>query len=217
MCVVITGASRGIGKETVKLFLSRGYTVYGLDIKKSNIEHPLYRHVVCDVSDASTLPDIENVEILVNNAGVWDPNADNIDVNLKGAMYCTEKYGLRRGIKSIVNVVSASAHSGAEFPAYVASKGGLLSYTKWTALEVAKYGATCNSVSPGGVRTESNAHILRNATLKLACLKETLLNRWAETKEIATWIYFVAVINHSMTAQDILIDNGEMAKATFVW
>ncbi|MBO4217464.1 MAG: hypothetical protein J5940_05940, partial [Clostridia bacterium] len=36
-------------------------------------------------------------------------------------------------------------------------------------------------------------------------------------REIAEWVYFVAVANKSMTAQDLLIDNGEAAKANFVW
>ena len=57
---------------------------------------------------------------------------------------------------------SVSAHNGAEFPEYCASKGGGLAYTKNVALRVAKYGATCNSISAGGVNTELNAHILEH-------------------------------------------------------
>ena len=46
---------------------------------------------------------------------------------------------------------------------------------------------------------------------------ETLLPKWATVEEMAEWTYFLAVVNQSMTAQDILIDNGEIAKANFVW
>ena len=46
---------------------------------------------------------------------------------------------------------------------------------------------------------------------------ETLLDKWASEEEIAIWAYFVTAINQSMTAQDILIDNGEMAKSNFIW
>lgn len=48
-------------------------------------------------------------------------------------------------------------------------------------------------------------------------MDETLLPKWAEAGEIAEWAYFVTVINKSMTVQDILIDNGEQAKANFIW
>ena len=48
-------------------------------------------------------------------------------------------------------------------------------------------------------------------------MEQTLLPKWASAEEIAEWAYFVTVINKSMTAQDILIDNGEIAKAEFVW
>ena len=41
--------------------------------------------------------------------------------------------------------------------------------------------------------------------------------KWATVEEMAEWTYFLAVVNQSMTAQDILIDNGEIAKANFVW
>ena len=45
----------------------------------------------------------------------------------------------------------------------------------------------------------------------------TLIPKWASAEEIAKWAYFVTAVNKSMTAQDILIDNGESAKAEFVW
>lgn len=41
--------------------------------------------------------------------------------------------------------------------------------------------------------------------------------QWATVEEMAEWTYFLAVVNKSMTAQDVLIDNGEIAKANFVW
>lgn len=217
MRVVITGTTAGIGREVAKMFVNLGHEVYGIDRLPKSFYHENYHHIICDITSKCELPHIEDVDILINNAGTWYTNIDNIEVNLKGAIRCTKKYGLQPHIKAIVNVTSASAHSGAEFPEYVASKGGLLAYTKWTALEVAKYGATCNSISPGGVTTLSNKHILENPNLTDLVMKETMLNKWASAKEIASWIYFVAVVNKSMTAQDILIDNGEMAKASFVW
>ena len=138
-------------------------------------------------------------------------------IYIKATINITEFYGINPYIKSIVNITSASAISGAEFPNYVASKGGLVSYTKNVALRIAKYNATCNSISPGGVITELNSHILENKDLWDKVMKETLIKKWATPEEIAEWVYFISVINKSMTAQDILIDNGEYAKSNFIW
>ena len=62
-----------------------------------------------------------------------------------------------------------------------------------------------------------NEHILNNKHLWEQVMNEVLLPKWATAEEIAEWIYFVAVVNKSMTAQDIIIDNGELANAHFVW
>ena len=140
-----------------------------------------------------------------------------LPANLRGTIYCTEKYGIQPNIKAIIMTASVSAHNGAEFPEYCASKGGVLAYTKNVALRVAKYGATCNSISAGGVITELNAHILENKSLWDQVMAETLIPKWATVEEMAEWTYFLAVVNKSMTAQDVLIDNGEIAKANFVW
>ena len=216
MKVLVTGTSTGIGRGLAEKFLAEGHTVIGLDGAESTIAHENYAHYIADVACPEQLPAVEGVEILINNAGVQDSGRD-IDVNLRGTIYCTEKYGIQPNIKSIVMTASVSAHNGAEFPEYCASKGGVLAYTKNVALRVAKYGATCNSISAGGVITELNAHILENPALWDQVMAETLLPKWATVEEMAEWTYFLAVVNQSMTAQDILIDNGEIAKANFVW
>lgn len=215
MKVLVTGSSGGIGKAIALKFLECGHEVIGFDRNKSVIDNKNYTHYIIDIKDKEHFPEISDVEILINNAGTQNEN--DIDNNLKGTINITEKYGIQKNIKAIVNIVSASAHSGAEFPEYSASKGGLLAYTKNVALRVAEFDATCNSISPGGVVTDLNDHILKNEKLWNEVLNEALLHKWATPEEIAEWVYFVAVINKSMTAQDILIDNGEIAKSNFVW
>lgn len=214
MKVVITGTSLGIGKAIAKKFLENRHEVIGIDILDSTIANESYTHITCDI--LGDLPDIEDVEILINNAGVQDSGRD-IDINLKGSIAVTKKYAMQENIKSVLFIASASASSGAEFPEYAASKGGMVAYMKNTALALAKYNATVNSLSPGGVTTDMNAHVMNDEKLWQEIMNETLLPKWASPEEIAEWAYFVTVVNKSMTAQDILIDNGEMAKSNFVW
>ena len=215
MKILITGTSKGIGRAIAEKFLTCGNEVVGLDMVPPSLVHPRFTHVQTDIF-SGTLPDIEGVEILINNAGVQDSGRD-IDVNLKGTIRVTEKYAFQERIKSVLFIASASARTGAEFPEYAASKGGMVAYMKNVALRVAAYGATANSLSPGGVRTALNDRVMNDPVLWQKIMDQTLLEKWAEAEEIAEWAYFMTAINRSMTAQDLLVDNGEQAKAIFVW
>ncbi len=214
MKVIVTGSSKGIGKAIALKFLQCGHDVTGIDVLPATIDHSHYRHFTADITGA--LPKIQDVEVLVNNAGVQDSGRD-IEVNLLGTVAVTEKYAFQPNIKSVVFVASASASTGSEFPQYVASKGGVVSYMKNVALRLAPLGATSNSISPGGVFTSLNDPVTQNAEMWSEIMEETPLKKWATPEEIAEWVYFVAVVNKSMTAQDIVIDNGESSRANFVW
>ena len=215
MKILISGTSRGIGKAIAECFLNSGHTVFGIDKCEKSIDHKEYTHFICDVSKSEQYPDVAGVDILINNAGVQNEN--DIDVNLKALIAITEKYGVQKNIKSILNIGSASAHTGAEFPEYCASKGGILAYTKNVALRVAKYGATCNSLDPGGVSTELNAVVMNDSKLWDEIMEQTPLKRWASPEEIAEWAYFLTVTNKFCTGQSIVVDGGEMINYHFVW
>ena len=212
--VLVTGTSRGIGKAIAEEFLNNNFKVIGMDRLDSSINNPNYIHHKIDLFK-DELPEIPNIDILINNAGTQNEN--DIDNNLKAVIKVTEKYAFQSNIKSVLFIASSSASSGAEFPEYAASKGGVVAYMKNVAMRIAKYKATCNSISPGGVITDLNDHILKDEKLYEEVLNEALLKRWSDVEEIAKWAYFVTVINKSMTAQDILIDNGEAANFNFVW
>ena len=93
MKILITGTSQGIGKAIAELFLNKGHTVIGIDRQEKSISCPAYTHYVCDVRDKENLPDVSDVEILINNAGTQ--NEADIDTNLKALIYVTEKYGIQ--------------------------------------------------------------------------------------------------------------------------
>ena len=215
MNVLITGTTQGIGRAIAAHFLQKGHTVWGIDRQEASISHERYTHYTCDVRDYQNLPALSGVQILINNAGTQNEN--DIDVNLKALIHITETYGVQKDIKSILNIGSASAHTGAEFPEYCASKGGILSYTKNVALRVAAFGATCNSLDPGGVLTPLNECVRNDPELWAHIMEETPLKKWATPEEIAEWAYFLTVVNTFCTGQNILVDGGEAINYHFVW
>ena len=215
MKVLITGTTQGIGKAIAELFLNKGHQVIGIDRQAPSIAAPSYIHHQCDIRDMNTLPELDDVEILINNAGTQ--NEDDIDINLKSLIRFTEKYGVRKGIRSILNIGSASGHTGSEFPEYCASKGGVIAYTKNVALRVAAFGATCNSLDPGGVLTPLNDCVVNDPQLWSEIMEQTPLKRWATSEEIARWAYFLTVENTFCTGQSIVVDGGESINSHFVW
>ncbi len=215
MKVLITGTSQGIGKAIASLFLEKGHQVIGIDRQPATLSHEAYTHFQRDIRDVERLPVVDQVEILINNAGTQQE--DDLQTNLKALIQVTEKYGLQPHIRSILNIGSASGHTGSEFPEYCASKGGVIAYTKHVALRVAAYGAVCNSLDPGGVLTPLNDCVVNDPDLWQQIMDQTPLKRWADVEEIAQWAYFLTVINTFCTGQSIVVDGGESINSHFVW
>ena len=213
MKTLITGTSQGIGKALAQIFLDNGHEVIGLDRQDAGITHERYTHFCLDVR--GDLPEITDVEILINNAGTQ--NEDDIEINLKALIRITEKYGVQDKIRSILNIGSARGHTGSEFPEYCASKGGVIAYTRNVAQRIAKFGATCNSIDPGGVFTPLNDCVVNDPVLWQEIMNQTPLKRWATPEEIAQWGYFLTVTNTFCTGQSIVIDGGESINSHFVW
>ncbi|MBE7043502.1 MAG: SDR family oxidoreductase [Ruminococcaceae bacterium] len=215
MKILITGTVQGIGKAIAEKFLEEGHQVIGIDRREKSIFHSCYSHYVFDVREYETLPEFDEVNVLINNAGTQ--NEADIDINLKALIGMTERYGVQPNIKSILNIGSASGHTGSEFPEYCASKGGVMAYTKNVAIRVAQFGATCNSLDPGGVLTPLNDCVVNDSELWSQIMEETPLKKWATAEEIAQWAYFLTVTNTFCTGQNILVDGGESINYKFVW
>ncbi len=215
MNVIITGTASGIGRAAAERFLAEGWAVWGIDVEESAIIHPLYRHVLGDIRDGAP-EGLPEPEILINNAGTLEER-EAIEINLTGTIRFTEDLLKGERLRSILFIASASARNGAEFPRYVASKAGIVGYMKNLALTLAPRGILCNSISPGGVITPANRHILEREDLYEAVKRETLLGKWAEPEEVADLAWYLTAVNRSITGEDILMDNGEMLKSNFIW
>ncbi|MBR2525244.1 SDR family oxidoreductase [bacterium] len=217
MKVIVTGSSGGIGKAVSNRFISLGHFVYGFDIKQSAINNDLYHHFNVDIKNLSCLPDINDADIIFNNAGMQN-SEDDISNNLKGTINVTEKYIKSCKLKSILFNASASAVSGQEFPEYAASKSGLLGYMKNVAIRLAPQGVTVNAISLGGVHTPLNDCVVNNSDCWQKIMDVTPLKKWMTPDEVADWVVFLTMTNKSMSGQNLIIDNGEYDLIpTFVW
>ena len=114
MKIVITGTTQGIGKAIALKFLQLGHNVIGIDKQPSSITDKNYTHYKADVF-SDVLPEICDVEILVNNAGEQDGGRD-IDVNLKGAIKVTEKYAVQPKIKALYLLLPLRQGAERNFP-----------------------------------------------------------------------------------------------------
>lgn len=229
--VLITGASRGIGKETARLFAKEGFNVF-INYNKSEEEAlSLAKEingtaVKADVSNSSEVRKmteaIGNVDILINNAGIsgfymLDAMTDDewkrmIDVNLTGVFNCTREVlpgmiSRKRG--SIVNVSSIWGICGAACEvAYSASKAGVIGFTKALAKEVGPSGICVNCVAPGVIDTDMNKNIDKSVIDELC--EETPLGRMGTAEEVAKVIYFMSRHDTFVTGQIISSNGGYM-------
>lgn len=224
MNVLITGTSSGVGRATAVKFLSKGYTVYGLDVKKPTINQKGYFHFCCDVSKKEELPTLKDISYIVNNAGIVTPQIKAIDINLLGYVNVIEKYGYDSKLKSIVNIGSTASFKGYDNLRYCVSQGGRDALTKWVALNLGndERHVICNSLNLDGIVPSENGDGVGGTSMEPALYADkeameaiknlSVLKKLATVEDIAEWIYFMLVVNTVMTGQVLSID-GELTGA----
>jgi 3-oxoacyl-[acyl-carrier protein] reductase len=163
------------------------------------------------------------IDVLVNNAGTcsrlnletmtdeqWDRD---LDTNLRGAFLftqlCVYPHMKERGYGKIVNISSISgmngglvsntpgSDAGRSGPAYAASKGGVIAFTKWVAKELGSYGIYCNSIAPGSVKTE----ITKGMDYPL---DQQPIKRMGEPEDISDAVVFLATPSSNYITGQIL-------------
>lgn len=166
------------------------------------------------------------VDILVNNAGVephqpilqmdeWDWNR-TLDVNLKGAFICSQSVGRmmqKQGGGVIVNIASIAGRAAGlrDRSAYVASKTGLIGFTKECAREFAAYHIRVNAVCPGVIITEMTAHLRQNEAQMKKWLEDIPLGRLGEPDDVTGLVLFLCSDEaRYITGQAINVDGGKL-------
>jgi NAD(P)-dependent dehydrogenase (short-subunit alcohol dehydrogenase family) len=176
------------------------------------------------------LIDIEDrwgrIDILIDNAGVephkpivamdeadWDRT---IDVNLKGAFICSQSVGrmmVKQGGGVIVNIASIAGRAAGlrDRSAYVASKTGLIGFTKECAREFAAHNIRVNAVCPGVIITEMTAHLRDNEAQLKKWLEDIPLGRLGEPDDVTGLVLFLCSdAARYITGQAINVDGGKV-------
>ena len=231
---VVTGAARGIGLATTKLFHDEGWHVVMVDRDGEELvpvaeslenAHP----IVADVSNPDdvqrivedTLNNSGRIDALVNNAGVADfgPIEETdfarwrrvMDTNLDGVFLLSQAAtpALKEAHGCIVNIASISGLRASTLRvAYGTSKAGVMHLTKQYAAELGEYGVRVNCVCPGPVRTKL-AMAVHTQDIIDAYHDAIPLNRYGTEVEIGNLIVFLCSDKASyITGQVVAADGG---------
>src|SRR4030095_4077974 len=219
---LITGGSRGIGRATADLLARAGARVainYARDEAAANGAVREIRDaggeamgLAGDVSDETVARQLVRdvvaawgrLDILINNAGIWEEDvAGRGDVAVGDRYYAIKPRGayvvtdaavphLEKHGGSIVFVSSTAGQRGeARHSAYAASKGALISYTKSLAAELGPRGIRVNAVAPGWVDTDMSRAALDNPKRRAEIEKLSPIGRVASAADIAGPILFL--------------------------
>jgi len=212
--ICICDVNEQLLEETAKELKSTGRQAIGLKVDVANFSQ--VEDMVQKVLDK-----FAKVDILINNAGItrdnlllrmkeeeWDAV---INVNLKGTFNCTKavsKAMIKQKSGRIVNVASIIGLIGNAGQAnYAASKGGVISFTKSAAKELASRNINVNAIAPGVIKTDMTAKLSQD--LQESMLKAIPLNRFGEPSDVANLALFLASESSSyITGHVIQLDGG---------
>jgi 3-oxoacyl-[acyl-carrier protein] reductase len=214
MNILITGASRGIGGATYELLKKTGHQVVGHSTRGSDAL------VAGDLSDPhaprniwdTAMDELDgHIDVLVNNAGIYEGVADNVSddewhaawqrtlgINLQASAdlsrLAVSHFLDRGGEGRIVNVASRAAFRG-DSPQhwhYAASKGAIVSMTRTIARGYATEGILCFAVAPGFTVSEmTEEYLAGRGGAKIVA--DIPLGRVATTDELAEVIRWLAI------------------------
>ena len=229
MNILVTGATRGIGKAICDE-LKKEHTIFATGRNEELLKQNYENYISCDISTNEGLEKLSKyiidnkIDVLVNNAGeyIYSP-IENITleqlehiikVNFKAPLYLSSKavsYMKSQKFGRIVNIGSISGVMGEACASlYSATKSGLIGGTKALALELAEYGITVNTINPGWVDTELGNSSAEDSEFS----KEEIIDcipqrRFVEPSEVAGMVkYLISNEAKGVTGQSINLCAG---------
>ena len=233
--VLITGASRGIGEAIARKLAANHYDLF-LTCKKSekklldlaehleNEYHVKVNAFLCDMSKSTDVDnlfrEIDHLDILINNAGIshvgllseMTPEEWHriINTNLS-SMFYTSRHAIPMMLKKhagkIINISSVWGNVGASMEvAYSASKGGVNSFTKALAKELAPSGIQVNALALGVIDTDMNR--IFSDEEKQLLINEIPADRMGKVSEAADMVYSILQMPSYTTGQVFTMDGG---------
>jgi len=204
--ILVTGGSRGIGKDICDKFIKEGHEVIAPTREELDLSQPL-----------SFIPD--KIDVLINNAGINLIDSVFDGENYEEIMQVNYFSPLRlfklclphmkkQNYGRIINIGSVwvdYAKSGRS--AYSASKNALHSLTKSITSEYGTYNILANTVSPGFFITDMT--LQNNTEEAIKELRSKIpVGRLGYTNEVADLVYFLTIRNSYISGQNIVIDGG---------
>jgi 3-oxoacyl-[acyl-carrier protein] reductase len=235
--VLITGATRGIGKSIAEEFEKAGANLLltGTNINEIESlngklkEEDRKKYYALDLKNKSSIIDfiqsmkkIKKIDVLVNNAGINKINYiydtiesdldDILNVNIKAPFLLIKEISSlmkEQNYGRIINIASIFGTITREKrAAYTTSKAALIGLTKTASVDLAKYNILVNTVSPGFILTDLTKSILSESEIK-ELESKVPIGRFGKPDEIAKLVLFLSSeLNTYLTGQNIIIDGG---------